>query len=169
MRPEITDRYYRVYTGQDVDRVPDIEFGYWPQTIRRWQSEGLDKEIELTLEESRSCFPQRLDLHLGLEPEGFCVWPDTQMYPKFEEQIIEKKESSVIMRGADGSISERYLSDSDDSSIPHTISSPVKTPADWEQLSGEWLTRIDERAAELQPDGVDAHAVNVKAIDLLLI
>ena len=42
MRTEIRDRYYRVYTGQDVDRVPDIEFGYWPQTIRRWQSEGLD-------------------------------------------------------------------------------------------------------------------------------
>ena len=43
MRTEITDRYYRVYTGQDVDRVPDIEFGYWPQTIRRWQS-GLSDE-----------------------------------------------------------------------------------------------------------------------------
>jgi hypothetical protein len=24
MRTEIRDRYYRVYTGQDVDRVPDI-------------------------------------------------------------------------------------------------------------------------------------------------
>jgi len=145
MRTEIRDRYYRVYTGQDVDRVPDIEFGYWPQTIRRWQSEGLDKEIELTLEESTSCFPQRLDLHLGFEPEGFCIWPDTQMYPKFEEQIIEKKESSVIMRGADGSISERYLSDSDDSSIPHTISSPVKTPADWEQLKERYDLEHPER------------------------
>ncbi|MDP6630586.1 MAG: hypothetical protein QGH29_06390, partial [Kiritimatiellia bacterium] len=145
MRTEITDRYYRVYTGQDVDRVPDIEFGYWPQTIRRWQSEGLDKEIELNLEESTSCFPQRLDLHFGFEPEGFYVWPDTQMHPKFEEKIIEKKESSVIMRGEDGVVSERYLSDSDDSSIPHTISSPVKTPADWEQLKERYDLEHPER------------------------
>jgi len=41
MRTEIKDRYYRTYTYQDVDRAPDIEFGYWPQTIRRWLKEGL--------------------------------------------------------------------------------------------------------------------------------
>jgi hypothetical protein len=39
MRTEIKDRFYRTYTYQDVDRVPDIEFGYWPQTIRRWLKE----------------------------------------------------------------------------------------------------------------------------------
>jgi hypothetical protein len=36
MRAQVQDRYYRLYTGQNVDRVPDIEFGWWPQTIRRW-------------------------------------------------------------------------------------------------------------------------------------
>jgi hypothetical protein len=35
-RTDIQDRLYRVYADQPVDRVPDIEFGYWPQTIRRW-------------------------------------------------------------------------------------------------------------------------------------
>ena len=156
MRPEITDRFYRVYTGQAVDRVPDIEFGYWPQTIRRWQGEGLGKEIELTEEESRECFPERLDLHMGFEPEGFTIWPDTQMYPKFEVEIIEKKESSVIMRGADGVISERYLSDSDDSSIPHNIASPVETPADWEALKQRYSLDHPERKFPYPQDRIDA-------------
>jgi len=29
-----------------VDRVPDIEFWWWPQTIRRWLKEGLPEEFE---------------------------------------------------------------------------------------------------------------------------
>jgi hypothetical protein len=37
MRPEITERFYRFFTGLPVDRCPDQEFGYWPQTIRRWR------------------------------------------------------------------------------------------------------------------------------------
>ena len=39
-RTEVKDRFYRVFTYQPVDRVPDIEFGYWPQTIRRWLEGG---------------------------------------------------------------------------------------------------------------------------------
>ena len=41
MRKNITERYFRVMTYQPVDRVPDIEFGYWPQTLRRWLKEGM--------------------------------------------------------------------------------------------------------------------------------
>jgi hypothetical protein len=59
MRREITDRFYRVYTYQNVDRVPDVEFGYWPQTIRRWVKEGLP--LELTAEEQNQMFLRKLD------------------------------------------------------------------------------------------------------------
>lgn len=44
VRTNIQDRFYRVYTYQSVDRVPDIEFGYWSQTIQRWMKEGLSPE-----------------------------------------------------------------------------------------------------------------------------
>ena len=36
MRTDVISRYYRTFTYQSIDRLPDIEFGYWPQTIRRW-------------------------------------------------------------------------------------------------------------------------------------
>jgi hypothetical protein len=34
MRTNVRERLYRFFTGQQVDRCPDQEFGYWPQTIR---------------------------------------------------------------------------------------------------------------------------------------
>jgi hypothetical protein len=35
MRAIVTDRHCRTFMGLRTDRVPDVEFGYWPQTIRR--------------------------------------------------------------------------------------------------------------------------------------
>ena len=64
MRPEITDRMYKVYTYQPVDRVPDIEFGYWPQTIRRWLKEGLPADME---SEKSKMFSVKLDAFFGFD------------------------------------------------------------------------------------------------------
>ena len=71
MRKEISDRYYRVFTYQDVDRVPDIEFGYWPQTVRRWLAEGMP--VELAPEEANEMFSARVNEFLGFENEGFGI------------------------------------------------------------------------------------------------
>jgi hypothetical protein len=68
MRKAIKDRYYRVFMYQPVDRVPDVEFGYWPQTIRRWLKEGLP--LDLSQEERNEMFSARLDAFFGFEGEG---------------------------------------------------------------------------------------------------
>jgi hypothetical protein len=68
MRPDITDRYYRVFTYQNIDRVPDLEFGYWPQTIRRWLKEGLP--LKMTPDETNNMFNAKLDAYFGFEPAG---------------------------------------------------------------------------------------------------
>lgn len=47
MRAVVTERYCRYFTGQPVDRIPDIEFGWWPQTIRRWVDEGLPRNLSI--------------------------------------------------------------------------------------------------------------------------
>ncbi len=46
IRKAVSERYYRFLTGQSVDRLPDVEFGYWPQTVRRWLREGLPRSLE---------------------------------------------------------------------------------------------------------------------------
>ena len=114
MRTNVTDRLYRVFTYQSVDRVPDIEFGYWPQTIRRWLREGMP--IELTKEEQNQMFLAKLDEFFGFD-SGEIDGPDLHlgMHPCFEEEVLERRKDSVLMRAADGSIAERFLNDSEES------------------------------------------------------
>lgn len=128
MRTGITDRYYRTFTYQDVDRVPDVEFGYWAQTIRRWLKEGLP--LQLTPEETEDMFSRKLNNYFGFEHEGRGIPILTHMNPSFEEEIIERRGASVIMRGRDGILAQRFLNDVDESSIPHFIKFPVETPDD---------------------------------------
>jgi len=147
-RANITDRRYRVYTYQDVDRVPDVEFGYWPQTVRRWLKEGLS--IELSPEEINSMFSAKVNRHFGFDGEGCGINLRVGMYPPFEEEVIERKEHSVIMRDAGGCLAESYPHDEEESSIPHFIDFPVKTPGDWATMKERY--RNDGAYREIPSD-----------------
>ena len=132
MRSQINDRTYKVYTGQPVDRLPDIEFGYWPQTIRRWLSEGLP--LELTDDERNQMFLRKLDDFFGFDREGHGFSARIHMNPAFQEEVLERRGDKTLLRGRDGITAERYLNDVDESSIPHFIEFPVKTPDDWRDM-----------------------------------
>jgi len=152
MRADVRERFYRTFTYQDVDRVPDIEFGYWPQTIRRWLGEGLP--LELTPGETNQMFLRKLDDFFGFEHEGFFIPVIMQMNPEFQEEVIERKESSVVMIGTDGVLAERYLDDSPNSSIPHFIEFPVTTPDDWARMKERY--RLDDPIRRAPEDRISA-------------
>ena len=165
MRKEITNRYYRTFTYQSVDRVPDIEFGYWPQTIRRWMSEGM--KADLSPQEQNEMFCGKLDRFLGFDQgaDDYGINLRCHMNPVFEEKVIEKREHSVIMRDSSGALAERYMNDVDESSIPHFIEFPVKTPKDWEDMKARH--RFDDPVREIpqaEIDGALAAAAEGKVI-----
>ena len=122
MRTEIKDRYYRVFTYQSVDRVPDIEFGYWPQTIRRWLKEGLP--LELTPEETQQMFLRKLDDFFGFEHEGHGVPCRQGINPPFEEQVLERKEKSIARMPAMALLTVSWYS-------PSGVESATTPPPDW--------------------------------------
>lgn len=140
MRKNVTDRLYRVYTHQPVDRVPDVEFGYWPQTIRRWLHEGLP--LALTPDEQNQAFNAKLDAFFGFENEGFGLFTRTQMNPVFAEKIIERRGEAVVMLDSTGAVAERYPDTAEDCSIPHFIEFPVKNPAHWQDMKARF--RLDD-------------------------
>jgi len=151
MRKEITDRYYRVCTYQSTDRVPDIEFGYWPQTIRRWLREGMD--LELTDAEKNEMFSGKVDQHMGFDTPHYASVPlNTGMNPSFEPRVIEKRTSSTIEIDSSGCTAERYHNDQEESSIPHFIDFPVKTPRDWEAMKERY--RIDDPVRAINADAL---------------
>lgn len=151
MRAEITDRFYRTCTYQDVDRVPDIEFGYWPQTIRRWLGEGLP--LQLTPEETEEMFLEKLDDFFGFDREGYQIEVNQDPIPAFVVEVLERRERSVIKRDSKGVVAECYLHDSDASSIPRFIRFPVETPQDWEAMKERY--RADDLARATPEDAVE--------------
>jgi len=151
MRKEVKDRYYRVFTYQKVDRVPDVEFGYWPQTIRRWLREGMP--IELTKDEQNQMFLAKLDQFFGFENEGHGIGSRLWMSPAFEEKVIERKGSSVIVRDSGGVVAERYMNDVEESSIPRFIIFPVESPADWAGLKERF--RFDDTVRVIPQEEID--------------
>jgi len=151
MRTEIKDRFYRTFTYQNVDRVPDIEFGYWPQTIRRWLKEGMP--VELTKDEKNLMFSVKVDKHFDFEGEGVGVGLRTMMNPAFEEEVIEHRENSVVVRDNTGVVAQRYTNDVDESSIPHFIKFPVETPDDWAALKERY--QFDDPLRKISPEELD--------------
>lgn len=152
MRPEIGDRFYRTYTYQDVDRVPDLEFGYWPQTIRRWIRQGLP--LKLSPEETQQMFLRKLDDFFGFEHEGCDVPLYMGMNPPFEEEIFERRDASVIMQTSDGILAERFLHDAEESSIPHFMRFPVETPDEWGEMKERY--RLDDPARRVPDSAIEA-------------
>ena len=129
-RAGITCRDFLTMTYQSVDRVPDVEFAFWAQTIRRWLAEGLP--LDLTEEEQNQENPRKLLDYFGFD-QVHTVSADLKMgmNPAFEEKIIEDLGDAVLKQGADGQVAECYLQDSQNSSIPHYISFPVANADDW--------------------------------------
>lgn len=143
MRSEVRDRYYRVFTGQSVDRVPDFEFGFWPQTIRRWLKEGMP--LEMTFEQTCNGDSPIVNAFFGFEElKGHTLYPHCGMNPTFVEEVLERRADSVIMRMAGGIVAESYQAGSDSSSIPRYISFPVQNPEDWKQVKARY--RLDDPA-----------------------
>ncbi len=152
VRPEIHERYYKVFTYQPVDRVTDMEFGFWPQTIRRWLGEGLP--LELTPEQTNQMFNSHLNRFFGSDEWGHGFSAIRQMIPPFEEEVLERKAESVIKRGADGIVAEWFPPESPNASIPNYIEFPVKTPGDWKQLKRRY--RLDDPARHVNAKTIQA-------------
>ncbi len=40
------ERFNRVMHFQEVDRIPNEEFGYWGETLERWRGEGMPADAD---------------------------------------------------------------------------------------------------------------------------
>ncbi len=165
VRADFKSRSHRTFTYQQVDRVPDMEFGYWPQTIRRWLKEGMD--LELTEDEQNAMFSGKIEKFFGNDTEstGDGVHLRMHMNPTFEEEIIEERPDSIVKRDGSGQVAELYTNDSENSSIPHYIGFPVETPEDWEEMKGrfrkddESRVRPEEEISRLRQSVADGKSI----------
>lgn len=67
-----------------VDRLPDVELGYWDATIRRWHDEGLPLHLQTG---------QNVEAHFRLEGvESFANVPVINgLWPPFPRQVLAQR------------------------------------------------------------------------------
>ncbi len=148
---------------QPVDRVPDLEFGAWVQTLERWSHEGID---------FRACNglcrpPYGLDHYFGTDDTeyGPSLNVNVGLLPAFDEEVIEDRGHSELIQDRDGAISEQ-LKPEYGASIPRYIRYAIQTRADWECVRDE---RLNPDHAERIPRHLDALAGRLCNVDTPII
>ncbi len=129
------ERFNKVMHWQRPDRVPNMDFGYWDDTIVAWHSQGLPEDVKTN---------EDVERYLGLEgTDSIPTLPVINgLHPRFECKVLEDKGERQIIRNDEGTICEVFKSRS---SIPRFIKYGMETREDWEVYKRERLdyTRED--------------------------
>ncbi|MBN1901423.1 hypothetical protein JW926_08900 [Candidatus Sumerlaeota bacterium] len=145
----VRERFNKVLHWQKPDRLPNMDFGYWQETIQRWHNEGLPKNVTNDWE---------LETYLGLEGEARIVTIplNTGLFPWFEYKVLEEKGEHVIYQDGEGVICEVHKSSA---SIPHYIKFGLETREDWQRWKEERLDYTNPaRIGDVKKTVEDAHA-----------
>lgn len=115
----------------EFDRLPVIHWTAWPETFERWYKEGLPKGTD------------RYEFFNAV-PNWAGVGVNLELYPVFEEEVLQDTDEFRIVRGGDGVIMQEWKRKS---CIPHYIDFTLKEAKDWPQFK-ERLQPTPERVPE---------------------
>jgi hypothetical protein len=137
-----------ILTGEKVDRIPVMDFGYWPETILEWHKQGLPLSVKTDADVERY-----FGLDLGFEQNevnGFDEKGEKgsvfRIFPKFPSKVLEEDESSVTVFSGEGVVLRQGKGTV---SIPQFIRFPVQTMEDFKNI----LPRLNGKdPGRIRPD-----------------
>ena len=118
------ERFLRMYEHREADRVPIID-SPWAGTIRRWQNEGMPKEVDWT-----DYFDIDKTASIGID-----------ITPRYEEKILEETNEYRINTTKRG-VTQKSFKTLD--STPQFLDFTVTTPEKWADAKGK-MTVNDDR------------------------
>ncbi|MDP7742135.1 MAG: uroporphyrinogen decarboxylase family protein [Lentisphaeria bacterium] len=129
------ERFNNQMNHQPVDRCFNMEFGYWQENFGLWQG-----FVENGIRNNEDA-----DLFFSFDRMGHAAadW----LLPPFEEEILEERQRTVIMRDPDGIICE--VARDGHSTIPRFMRSSIETPDDWARVK---KARFDPGHPDRKPD-----------------
>ncbi len=133
------ERFLRTCHFEEVDHVPDMEFGCWKDTFIRWHNEGLPEQITNSLIASK---------YFGYAPV-VDVPVNLSLLPPFEEIVIEETERYRTYIN-DAGITSMVMKDGSDG-MPSFLDWALKTRDDWEAFK----ERLDPDDPARYPDDWD--------------
>lgn len=123
------ERVSAIFSGRRPDRLPNVEFGYWEETLALWHAQGLPARVvsDAATEE-----------YLGLD--GLTVFSELPvtngLYPRFIQETLSDDGERRIIRDEEGNICEIRPGHS---TMPRYIEFGLQTRRDWERLKRERL------------------------------
>jgi len=151
------ERFLNIFRYKKVDHIPDVEFGYWEETLRRWHNEGLPRWVKDNY---------TADIYFGFEAWYWHKVPIHIPFKPFERKILREDDRVVIVRDETGVIKMEFKKGKG-TSIPKYIEFPIKNWDSWQEYKERWdldNIRYPENWEELKekyerrdyPLGVDA-------------
>ena len=143
------ERFLKVFHFQEVDHVPDCEFGYWVNTIERWHKEGLPLWVTND---------HLADMFFGFEERE--VVPVHIPFRSFKTEVLSEDDRVEVVRDGSGVVQKRWKQGVSNS-IPSYIEFPVKDrdtwesyrerfdldgisyPGNWDELKERWESRTN--------------------------
>ncbi len=118
MQMNARERFHATMHYLPRDRCPIMDFGFWGETIKIWESYGLPKDVNT-------------DSFFGMDPQWYGCGGNLHLCPGFEEEVLEDKGETEIFRQGDGVVVERgkFLG-----SIPRHLDHTLKDRETWEKL-----------------------------------
>jgi len=118
------------YKGHD--RMPVIHWGGWKETRERWIKEGLPEDAD-----EREYF--------GAVAHWIFIGINIDLFPSFEEIVLEETEEYKVFRASDGVIQKQWKKSSN---IPHFMEYTLKNSSDW----AEYKNRLRPDGARIPGD-----------------
>jgi len=126
---------------EPVDHTFLLQPWLWPETLRRWQSEGLPAGAALPDHfgtDQEECVPLAMQGPYG-----------PHLHPPLERQVLEETERHVVVRDEEGN-TVRLLRDDPLQCMPEWLEYPVRTRDDWERIA---RPRLDASVPGRRPEG----------------
>ena len=123
------ERFLRVFHWQAPDRLPNLEFGYWDETIEAWHRQGLPLNIHDN---------EAVERYLGLE--GVSIFTKVPikngLFPPFEKKVIKDLGDRLLMQDEDGNLCEVPPGRG---TMPKFLKYLIASRQDWERVKREYL------------------------------
>lgn len=128
----LKERFRRTMYYQDVDLIPNFEFGYWEKTLELWRDQGLPEHI---IDEATAYD------YFGIE-SWVRVQANSNPMPVCEARTLEETDEYILAQDGFGIVTR--INKAGHKSIPQHIDFPIKDRATWEPFK-----------AALDPDAPD--------------
>jgi len=134
-------RFRATASFEPVDRAFLLQPWLWPETLRRWQDEGLPPDTDLAERfgtDREHCVPLAMQGPYG-----------PHLHPPLERRTLTETDRHVVIRDEEGN-TVRLLKDDPLRSMPEWIAYPMATREDWEHVV---KPRLDPSVPGRQPEG----------------